>query len=105
MDPYVRTLERAVDRDDELSLNTRHVLANGTPLWFGGVQVKKRYVSYHLVPVYVNPELLDGISPGLRKRLQGRSCFNFTMADAALFEALAAVTQAGFDDSESKGHV
>jgi len=36
MDPYARTLERAVDRDDELSLNTRHVLANGTPLWFGG---------------------------------------------------------------------
>jgi hypothetical protein len=62
MEPYAPTLERAVDRDDELSLNTAHVMPNGTPLWFGGVQVKKRYVSYHLMPIYVNPALLDDVS-------------------------------------------
>ena len=105
LDPYARSLERAVDRDDELSLNTRHVQANGSPLWFGGVQVKKRYVSYHLMPVYVNPELLEGISPELRKRMQGKSCFNFTKTDAALFEELAALTQSGFEDYEAKGYV
>ncbi len=104
MEPYAPNLETAVDRDDELSLNSGHVQANGTPLWFGGVQVKKRYVSYHLMPVYVNPALLDDVSPELKKRMQGKSCFNFTKEDPALFEELAALTRAGFDDYRAKGY-
>jgi hypothetical protein len=104
MEPYARTLEASVDRDDELSLSTAHVMPNGTPLWFGGVQVKKRYVSYHLMPVYVNPGLLDDVSPELRKRMQGKSCFNFTKVDPALFEELAALTQAGFEDYRARGY-
>jgi hypothetical protein len=40
------------------------------------VQIKKNYVIYHLMPVYLNPGLLEGMSPGLRKRMQGKSCFN-----------------------------
>lgn len=105
MDPYAGSLERTADGDDELSLSTTHVMANGTPLWFGGVQVKKRYVSYHLMPVYVNPALLDDVSPELRKRMQGKSCFNFTKTDPVLFEELAALTERGFDDYRSKGYV
>jgi hypothetical protein len=27
-------------------------------LWFGGVQIKKNYVSYHLMPVYMYSELI-----------------------------------------------
>ncbi len=57
------------------------------------------------MPVYVNPALLDGISPALKKRMQGKSCFNFTKADPALFEELASLTQAGFDDYQAKGYV
>ena len=105
MEPYASTLEPTVDEADELSLNTKHVMPNGTPLWFGGVQVKKRYVSYHLMPVYVNPALLEDVSPPLKKRMQGKSCFNFTKEDPALFEELAALTQAGFDDYRAKGYV
>jgi hypothetical protein len=104
MDPFARSLDRTVDRDDELSLDTTHVQPNGSPLWFGGVQVKKRYVSYHLMPVYLNPALLDGISPELKKRMQGKSCFNFTRVDPALFEELAALTQAAFYDYRAKGY-
>lgn len=47
------------------------------PQMFGAVQVKKSYVAFHLFPVYVHPELLDAIPPDLRKRMQGKSCFNF----------------------------
>jgi hypothetical protein len=105
LEPYADLLERTVDRDDELSLHTAQVLPNGSPLWFGGVQVKKRYVSYHLMPVYTNPALLEGVSPGLRKRMQGKSCFNFTKVDPELFEELAALTRAGFEDYRSRGYV
>jgi hypothetical protein len=105
MAPYARQLDCTVDRDDEFSLDTKHVMKNGRPLWFGGVQVKKRYVSYHLMPVYVDPGLLAGISPDLKKRMQGKSCFNFTSLAPSLFDELAALTEAGFNEYRRKGYI
>lgn len=65
---------------------------NGKPGFFGAVQTKKSYVSYHLMPVYEDPGLLDGITDALRKKMQGKSCFNFTAEDPLLFEELSALT-------------
>lgn len=62
------------------------------PLWFGAVRLGKAYVSYHLMAVYTHPALAAQISPALKKRMQGKSCFNFKTADAALFKELAALT-------------
>jgi hypothetical protein len=70
-------------------------LTRGRELWFGAVQIKKNYVSYHLMAVYAFPGLLEGISPELKKRMQGKSCFNFKRVDEALFEELAALTERG----------
>ena len=67
----------------------------GKPFWLGGVRVGKSYVSYHLMPVYMFPDLLAGLSPALRKRMQGKSCFNFREADPALMRELEALTKAG----------
>lgn len=102
--PYVEQLDCKTDRDGELHLDTRHVMNNGRPLWFGGVQIKKNYVSYHLMPVYVNTELLADISPALKKRMQGKSCFNFASCDQSLFTELAALTEAGFQDYRARGY-
>ena len=66
---------------------------NAKPKFFGAVQTKKSYVSYHLMPVYENPALLNGISDGLRKKMQGKSCFNFTAEDPLLFKELDALTK------------
>ena len=63
------------------------------PKFFGAVQTKKSYVSYHLMPVYEDPSLLDGISDALRRKMQGKSCFNFTSEDPALFTELDALTE------------
>ena len=63
------------------------------PAWFGMVQIKKAYVSYHLMPLYALPALLDGISPELRKRMQGKSCFNFKKVEDGLFTELATLTR------------
>ena len=68
---------------------------SGRPLFAAAVQIKKSYVSYHLVPVYVQPGLVDSLSPALRKRMQGKSCFNFTTIDAAEAKELAALTRKG----------
>lgn len=39
--PYVSQLVCTADTAENLSLETRHILKNKQPLWFGGVQVKK----------------------------------------------------------------
>jgi hypothetical protein len=65
--------------------------------WFAGVRRGKRYVSYYLMPVYVDPSLADGISPALAKRRQGKSCFNFTAVDEPLFAELETLTRASWE--------
>jgi hypothetical protein len=52
----------------------------GHPLPFGSVRVGKAYVSFHLMPVYMHTGLLKTVSPALKKRMQGKACFNFKTA-------------------------
>jgi hypothetical protein len=61
-------------------------------VFLGAAQINKRYVSFHLMPVYAFPDLLDGVSDRLRRRMQGKSCFNFTAADDDLFAELESLT-------------
>ena len=56
------------------------------------VQIGKAYVSYHLMGVYGNTALLDGMSRELKARMQGKSCFNFKSDDEALFKELEQLT-------------
>ena len=67
----------------------------GRPLYFAGVKTGKNYVAYHLMPLYMKPELLKSVPPSLKKRMQGKACFNFTTVDRAQMTELAAVTKAG----------
>ena len=70
----------------------------GQPMWFGAVKIGKSYVSYHLMPLYMNARLTNTISPALKKRMQGKSCFNFkTAPDAATLEELKRLTAAAVD--------
>jgi hypothetical protein len=57
----------------------------------------KRYVSYYLMSVYASPELMASMSPELRRRMQGKACFNFTKVDEPLFDELARLTTASFE--------
>ena len=68
----------------------------GKDVWFAGVKTGKAYVSFHLMAVYIFPDLLEGVSPDLRKRMQGKSCFNFTKPDPALFKEVAKLTEASW---------
>ena len=72
-------------------------------LMFGAVKTGKRYVSYHLMPVYMAPGLLEAMSPELRRRMQGKSCFTFTTVDEGLFDELSAITAKGRDLYAARG--
>jgi hypothetical protein len=72
-------------------LDTRHVRTDGYVLMFGAVQIKARYVSYHLMPLAYAPNRL-GASAALQARMQGKACLNFTRVDEGLFVELDEVT-------------
>ncbi len=95
--PYSTGMVVAIDRPDNFYLNTHHVMKNQKPMYFGSVKINKNYVSFHLMPVYVFPELLEGISPELKKRVQGKSCFNFKAANPRLLQELKELTLAGYE--------
>ena len=78
------------------SLDTPYSRKFKKPVFFGAVRINKSYVSYHLMPVYVFPDLLKGISPALMKRMQGKSCFNFTTVDNETLTELGKLTKKGF---------
>lgn len=58
--PYAAKLDPKTDDASELYVDTRHIRK---PLFFAAVQVRKSFVSFHLMPVYTRPELLEGLSP------------------------------------------
>ena len=97
-------LEIVRDDPGDLYIDTRHVMKNKKPLFFGAVNIRKRYVAYHLMPVYVSPALLENISDRLRSRMQGKSCFNFTCVDAELNKELAQLTKAGYHFYANEGY-
>jgi hypothetical protein len=67
----------------------------GQPMYFGSVRWGKAYVSFHLMPLYMCPTLIGLISPALKKRMQGKTCFNFkTAPEPALLGELEALTLA-----------
>jgi hypothetical protein len=105
MAPYAAKLDAKKDSDVELYVDTKHLDKSKKPLFFGAVQIKKSFVSYHLMPIYLKPELLSGVSPELKSRMQGKSCFNFTQVDKALFKELATLTKAAFKSYKDSGFV
>jgi hypothetical protein len=60
--------------------------------YVAGTRLGKRYVSYYLMSVYAQPDLVASMSPGLRRRMQGKSCFNFAKLDESLFGELDVLT-------------
>ena len=70
---HAKGLKVTADGPKGYSLNTPYSERWKKELFFGGVQVMKNYVSFHLFPVYVFPDLLDGTSEGLKAKMQGKS--------------------------------
>src|SRR3954454_14637813 len=82
----------AVTRDGPAGMALEVPGLEGKPWGYvGGTRLGKSYVSFYLMPFYVSPELETSISPELRRRKQGKACFNFTKVDEGLFAELEAV--------------
>ena len=75
----------------------------GQPLFLASVRLGKAYVSFHLMPLYMCPELAKAVTPGLKKRMQGKTCFNFkSIPDPSLLVELQQLTAACVENWANK---
>ncbi|HEX4603789.1 MAG TPA: hypothetical protein VH724_07330 [Candidatus Angelobacter sp.] len=93
--PFQQELAVQTDKPGNFHTEIPSILHRGKPLYFAGIRTGKNYVSFHLLPVYYSPELIKGMSPALKKRMQGKACFNFTVVDQECFAELKLLSAAG----------
>jgi hypothetical protein len=93
--PYDKKLRVVKDDAGDYMSESKSVLYQGKPVMFVSI-TSKSYVAFHLFPVYMFPELLKGISPALKKRMQGKTCWNFKKAEEDLFAELGELVGASF---------
>ena len=98
--PYAGRLAVQIDKPDQYYLETKTAMRKGHAFQFGGVKIGKAYVSFHLMPI-MTPKLQASISPDLKKRMQGKSCFNFTRIEPGHLAELKELTKAGFDEFQT----
>jgi hypothetical protein len=72
---------------------------------FGGVRIGKGYVSYHLMPVYGCPDLVRDMPSELRRRMQGKSCFNFKSLTPEQGRMLRDLTLESYERFKRGGYV
>lgn len=82
----------ARDLPGDLMLQTPEIdPKTGAHAFFASVTTKKAYVAFHLMPLYYQPDLLEGLTPELERRRQGKTCFNFKRPAPLLFAELEAL--------------
>jgi hypothetical protein len=93
---YETVMKVTADTEDHYYLDTYKINPkNKQAIFFGAAKINKNYVSYHLMPVYIYSELLEDISTDLKKRMQGKSCFNFKEINEDLIGELKNLTEMG----------
>jgi len=105
LEPYATGKMKVVqDKPDYYYLETAFSVMGRGSVMFAAVRKGKAYVSYHLMPIYMNPALQSRVSPELQRRKQGKACFNFSQPDHKLFVELAELTRLGFEGFKKLGH-
>ena len=97
LEPYGHRLYVTDEPPTTYGIDTAPDSERNPTTWFGGVRLGKRYVSYYLMPVYVDPTLAETISVELKRHMQGKSCFNFSKIDEGLFGELDLLTKVGYE--------
>ena len=111
--PVFAALRQILEKvDDELAVQTDRrgnfhleipsIVHRGKPLYFAGIRTGKNYVSFYLMSVYYTPALLKSMSPALKKRMQGKACFNFSSVDPECFAELKRLAAEGVKKFKSE---
>ena len=102
---FAPSLLVTTDRPDRFSLDAPPSARIPDGLFFGEVRIGKRNLNFHLMPVYLFPELLASIGPALARKKRGKSCCNVMAIDDAAVAELEALNAAGFTRYRTEGIV
>jgi hypothetical protein len=94
-EPFASRMNVAADTDSYFYLESKKPMFGGKPMCFGAVRKGAGKVVFHMMALYCFPEMKNKISPELKKRMQGKQCFNFAKPDAALFAELSKLASEG----------
>ncbi len=103
--PLASQLAIVKDDHEQFYLDSRQLDDKGKPIFFAAARLGKDKVLAYLMPVYTDPVLLAEISLPLKKRMQGKSCFNFKTLDAALLTEWELLARAGLALYQKDGRV
>jgi hypothetical protein len=92
---FAKSMNVTIDDGEHYYLESRAPMFRGRTMCFGFVRMGKGRVSFHLMALYCFPEMKKKISPELKKRMQGKQCFNFAKPDATLFAELSRLAAEG----------
>lgn len=93
------------DDADHFYANSHKADTKGKAQFLGAVKVSGRRHAFHFMPVYDFPDLLDDISPALKKRMHGKSCFHFEAGEPDVLAELQALVDRGVARYEESGKI
>lgn len=105
LEPFEKSLICKENDSESYYLDTAHKMKNKKICFLGRFKKRKKYISYYLMPVYMEPRLLDGMSKRLKKRMHGKSCFNFKDINEIPLQELKEFTEKGFNFYQSNGYI
>ncbi len=74
-------------------------------MYFAGLIIKKNFVGFYFMPIYMNPDLVSKLAPELLKLLKGKSCFHFTKLDPTIIPKLESALQLGYEGYQERGWI
>lgn len=100
---YEKHLTVADDKPGNYGLNAGYSEKWKRVIFFGAAHIRKSYVSFYLMPVYMFPDLLRGVSKGLQARMQGKSCFKFRSIPPGLLKEVHSLARKSFTRFRKEG--
>ena len=101
--PHRSSLSVVHDDPEHFYANCARSDAKGKAQFFCAIKVSGRKHLFHFMPVYDFPELIDTISPALKKCMQGKSCFNFDTIEPPLMTELSGLVKQGANRYKAAG--
>ena len=105
LEKHAEPLTVAEDSENRYCLTGGTHPKHKTPMPIAWVEIGQNYVSLHHMGIYGCPKLRDALSPRLKARMQGKSCFNFKARDAQLFQELDTAASDAFAAFRTAGYL
>ena len=93
--PFEKRCHVVTDTETTYYLESKAPVFRGKPICVGMVRMGKGRVAFHMMALYCFADMKKQLSPELKKRMQGKQCFNFSKPDAALFAELSKLAGEG----------